>query len=295
MPADLDVTWFANRDEAQTAIVDADIAWVDMPGPEDTAATIACATRLRWLSTIYAGVDSFDLDQLRRMGTVLTNGTGINANAVAEYAVMGMLVAAKRFDQVYAARQRHEWPSDSPGKVELAGSKALIIGYGTIGRLIGDRLRAFDVDVTGVTRSGRENTLTPVQWRHRIDVFDWIVLAAPATNETGTMIGAAELSAMKPGAWLVNFARGSMVDQDALVSALSARRIGGAFLDTVTPEPLPADHPLWTAPNAILSMHLSGRSQTTMFTRAARLFLDNLAAFRAGRALVNQVDLALGY
>jgi phosphoglycerate dehydrogenase-like enzyme len=109
------------------------------------------------------------------------------------------------------------------------------------------------------------------------------------------MIGADELAAMKSSAWLVNIARGDMVDQEALIEALTKRRIAGAFLDTVSPEPLPPEHPLWGAPNTIHSMHLSGRSQTRMFPRAAALFLENLAAFMAGGTMRNVVDLEAGY
>lgn len=276
-------------------VADADIAWVDMMRPEWTGEAAAAGKRLKWLSTIYAGIDAFDVGLLKARGTILTNGVGINAIAVAEYAVMGMLAAAKRFDQVVRIADRREWPADAPGKVELHGTRALIVGYGTIGRMIGDRLAAFGVDVTGVTRSGRDGTLTPDQWRERIGEFDWIVLAAPSTGDTHALIGAEELAAMKPGAWLVNVARGDMVDQPALIEALEKRRIAGAFLDVVDPEPLPADHPLWTAPNLIHSMHLSGRSQTKMFMRAAALFLENVRAFVEGRPMQNVVDLDAGY
>jgi phosphoglycerate dehydrogenase-like enzyme len=109
------------------------------------------------------------------------------------------------------------------------------------------------------------------------------------------MIGAAEIGAMKPGAVLVNVARGSVVDQEALVAALAARAIGGAFLDVTSPEPLPADHPLWALPNAHVTMHLSGRAQDKMFQRSAARFLDNLERYRRGERLEPQVDLALGY
>lgn len=109
------------------------------------------------------------------------------------------------------------------------------------------------------------------------------------------MIAADELAAMKPGAWLVNIARGDMVDDAALIAALEGGRLGGAFLDPTDPEPLPADHPLWRAPRAIVTMHLSGRSQTRMFARAAELFLENLAAYRAGAPMRNVADLDAGY
>ncbi|HEY0622696.1 D-2-hydroxyacid dehydrogenase [Sphingomonas sp.] len=295
LPAGIEPHWFASREEAIALVADADIAWVDMQRPEWTGEAAAAGTRLKWLSTIYAGIDAFDTGLLKQRGTILTNGVGINAIAVAEYAVMGMLAAAKRFDQVVRTADRREWPTDAPGKVELYETRALIVGYGTIGRLIGDRLTAFGVEVTGVTRSGRDGTLTPDQWRDCIGDHDWIVLAAPSTGDTHALIGAAELAAMKPGAWLINVARGDMVDQPALIAALEKRRIAGAFLDVVDPEPLPADHPLWSAPNAILTMHLSGRSQTKMFMRAAALFLENAHAFMDGRTMKNVVDLDAGY
>lgn len=295
LPAEIEPHWFTNQAEAAAMVADADIAWVDMMRPEWTGEAAAAGKRLKWLSTIYAGIDAFDVDLLKARGTILTNGVGINAIAVAEYAVMGMLAAAKRFDQVVRMADRREWPTDAPGKVELYETRALIVGYGTIGRMIGERLTAFGVEVTGVTRSGRDGTLTPDQWRDQIGAFDWIILAAPSTGATHALIGAAELIAMKPGAWLINVARGDMVEQPALIEALEKRRIAGAFLDVVDPEPLPADHPLWAAPNVIHSMHLSGRSQTKMFMRAAALFLENVRAFVEGRPMQNVVDLDAGY
>ncbi|GAA3718771.1 hypothetical protein GCM10022268_28810 [Sphingomonas cynarae] len=296
LPADLAVTWFATVEEAKAGIADADIAWVDMQPPQLTGEVMAAAgPRVRWISTIYAGLDTFPLALLRDRDIALTNGAGINAVTVAEYAVLGILTAAKRLDEVVRAHDRRDWLADAPGKRELDGSRALVIGYGTIGRLIGARLAAFGVAVTGVTRSGRDGTLGPDDWRARLGEMDWVVLVAPSTTATRAMIGTAELAAMKDDAWLVNMARGDMVDQDALLAALDAGTIGGAFLDPTDPEPLPADHPLWRAPNTLVTMHLSGRSQTTMFRRGADLFLANLAAFVAGQPLRNQVDLHAGY
>ncbi len=295
LPAGLDVAWFTNHEEATAMVADADIAWVDMQRPAWTAEAVAAGSTLKWVSTIYAGLDAFPLALLKERGTVLTNGVGINAIAVAEYAVMGVLAAAKRFDEVVRIADRHEWTITAPGQIELLDTTALIIGYGAIGKLIGDRLAAFGVAVTGVTRSGRDGTLTPDQWPARIGDFDWVILAAPSTDQTKALLGADEFTAMKNSAWLINIARGDMVDQDALIEALTKRRIAGAFLDVVTPEPLPPEHPLWSAPNAIHTMHLSGRSQTKMFQRATALFLRNLKAFMAGEPLENQVDLDAGY
>lgn len=293
LPAIIEAHWFRTPEEAIALAADAEIGWLDMQPPHLVGNAIAAAERIKWVSTLYAGLDAFPLDLLAERGAVLTNGVGINAVAVAEYTVLGMLSAAKRYDEVVRISDRREWPLAAPGTQELFGSSALIVGMGTIGQLVADRLKAFGVSVTGVTRSGRDGTLTPDQWRARIGDFDWIVLAAPSTGETKAMFGAEELAAMKPSAWLVNIARGDMVDQEALVEALRAKAIGGAFLDVADPEPLPAHHPLWDL--ALLSMHFSGRSTTGMFERAGTLFLDNLRRYLAGEPLRNQVDLALGY
>lgn len=296
LPAGIEARWFASPSEANAMIEDAEIAWVDMQPTSLVADAIRSAgSRLRWVSTIYAGLDAFPLDVLRQGNVTLTNGVGVNAIAVAEYAVMGILAAAKRFDDVLRARDRHEWPSDAPGKIELPGTSALIVGMGAIGALVAERLRAFGVSVTGVTRSGRDGTLTPDAWRPRLAEFDWVVLAAPSTGATRMMVGAGELAAMKRSAWLINVARGDMVDQEALLAGLDTGLIAGAFLDPTDPEPLPPEHPLWRARNAMITMHLSGRSQSRMLERGASLFLENLRAYLAGRPMRNVADLEAGY
>lgn len=296
LPAGIEARWFASPSEANAMIEDAEIAWVDMQPTSLVADAIRSAgSRLRWVSTIYAGLDAFPLDVLRQGNVTLTNGVGVNAIAVAEYAVMGILAAAKRFDDVLRARDRHEWPSDAPGKIELPGTSALIVGMGAIGALVAERLRAFGVSVTGVTRSGRDGTLTPDAWRPRLAEFDWVVLAAPSTGATRMMVGAGELAAMKRSAWLINVARGDMVDQAALLAGLDTGLIAGAFLDPTDPEPLPPEHPLWRARNAMITMHLSGRSQSRMLERGASLFLENLRAYLARRPMRNVADLEAGY
>ena len=296
LPVNIDTFWFRDVKHAEDAMVDAEIAWVDSNDqPGMRRAIQAAGSRLKWLSTIYAGLDAFPLEHLRKNNVIVTNGAGVNALAVAEYAIMAVLVAAKRFDEVLRAFDRSEWLNSPPGRTEVDGSKALIIGYGTIGRLIGDRLSALGAKVTGVTRSGRDGTLTPDKWRDRVDEFDWIILAAPSTDRTKKLIGPAEFSKFKRGAWIINIALGNMIDDAALVLALREGRIGGAFLDPTDPEPLPPNHPLWSAPNTIVTMHLSGQSQTRMFQRASQLFLENLDAYLHDRPMKNVADLGAGY
>lgn len=295
LPASLEVRWFTRPEDALKEVVDAEVAWVDFHSAELVAGAIEASRRLKWLFTIAAGVEFIDLSRLREKGVILTNGLGMNAAVVADYAVMGILVAAKRYDQVVRIADRHEWTDVPPGRTELEGSGALIVGQGAIGTQIAERLQAFGVAVTGVTRSGRDGTLNAGEWRPRLGEFDWVILAAPATGETRRLIGADELEAMRPTAWLVNIARGDLVDQDALIEALREGRIGGAFLDTVSPEPLPGDHPLWSAPNCLMTMHLAGRSQNRLVERGAGLFLQNLDAFLSGSPMRNVVDLESGY
>jgi len=295
LPPGVDVRWFMSKDEALALATEAEIGWFDMYDKRDMAQVIAAATKMKWLNSIYAGVDGMPLDLLAERGVTVTNGAGINAITIAEYVVMGMLTVAKGYAQVVRAQDRREWLQDSPGKVELYGSKALLLGYGAIGKLIEERLTPFGVEMTVVRRSPGPNTLTPDAWRARLGEFDWVILAVPATAETEGMIGTEELAAMKPSATLINIARGSVVDTQALVFALKTGVIGSAFLDVTDPEPLPEDHPLWALDNAHITMHLSGRAQDKMFARSAERFLANLDRYLKHEPLEPQVNLALGY
>ncbi|MEL7317994.1 MAG: D-2-hydroxyacid dehydrogenase [Pseudomonadota bacterium] len=299
LPTDLDVRWFMNKEEALDAVADAEIGWFDMNEKEMMAETLLAAKKLKWLNSIYAGLDFLDMDVLIERGITVTNGAGINAITIAEYVVMGMLNIAKGYRDVVRAQERHEWLMDSPGKRELAGSKALLLGYGAIGKLIKPRLEAFDVEVTVVRRTpdktGGDGVLTPDQWRAKLGEFDWVILAVPATPETDAMIGEAELAAMKSDAVLVNIARGAVVDQPALITALENKAIGAAFLDVTEPEPLPSDNPLWGLDNAHITMHLSGRAQDQMFFRSAARFLENLEKYRRGEPVAPIFDPKRGY
>ena len=295
VPAWVDLRSFSSTADLHDLAPQAEIGWFDLYKTAAMAGAIGAATRLRWLNSIYAGVDSFPLDVLAARGVVLTNGTGINAITIAEYVVMGMLTMAKGYAQVVRAQDRQEWLIESPGKQELCGSRALILGAGEIGGRVARMLAGFDVDVTTVRRRPAPGCIGPDAWRARLGEFDWVIIAVPATPETVGLIGATEIAAMKPGAALVNVARGSVIDQDALIAALTAGRLGGAFLDVCTPEPLPPGHPLWTTPNAHVTMHLSGRAQSRMFARAADRFLANLDRWHRGEPVAPQVDLVAGY
>ena len=295
LPEWVEPRWFMSKEEALQLAPEAEIGWFDFTQPGPMIEVVTAATGLKWLNSIYAGLDFLPLDLLAERGVTVTNGAGINAITIAEYTVMLMLAHAKGYRAVVRAQDRHEWLLDSPGKRELFGERVLLLGLGAIGGLVKTRLEAFGMEVVPVRRSGGDGALKPDQWRGDLGSFDWIVLAVPSTPDTHGMIGAAELATMKPSAVLVNIARGEVIDQDALMQALAAKRIEAALLDVTTPEPLPAEHPLWGLENAQVTMHLSGRAQTKMFQRSADRFIENLARWHAGEPVEPRLDLALGY
>ena len=295
LPDWVEPLWFMSKEEAIELAPRAEIGWFDFNQPGPMCEVVTAATNLKWLNSIYAGLDFLPLDLLNERGTIVTNGAGINAITIAEYVVMLMLAHAKGYREVVRAQDRNEWLLDSPGKRELAGERVLLLGMGAIGSLIKPRLEAFDMKVVPVRRSGADGALKPDEWRGKLGEFDWVVLAVPSTPETHHMIGAEELAAMKANAVLVNIARGDVVDQDALIDALKGKRIEAALLDVTDPEPLPEDHPLWSLHNAQVTMHLSGRAQSKMFQRSADRFIENLARWHAGEPVEPRFDPALGY
>ncbi|MBX7493575.1 D-2-hydroxyacid dehydrogenase [Qipengyuania sp. 1NDW9] len=295
LPDWVEPMWFMTKEQALEMAPEAEIGWFDLNDKDPMIEIANAATNLKWLNSIYAGLDFLPLDVLQERGVTVTNGVGINAITIAEYVVMLMLAHAKGYREVVRAQERHEWLLDSPGKRELSGERVLLLGLGAIGSLIKTRLEAFDMTVVPVRRSDGEGSLRPGEWREKLGEFDWVILAVPSTDETRHMIAASELAAMRPNAVLVNIARGDVVKQDDLVEALQAKTIEAALLDVTDPEPLPEDHPLWDLENAQVTMHLSGRAQTKMFMRSADRFVENLERWHKGEPVGPQMDLVAGY
>ncbi len=295
LPECVEPLWFASKDQALEFAPEAEIGWFDLNEKEPMVEIARAATGLKWMNSIYAGLDFMPLDLLKQRGVTVTNGVGINALTIAEYVVMLMLAHAKGYREVVRAQDRHEWLLDSPGKRELAGERVLLLGMGAIGSLIKTRLEAFDMKVVPLRRSVAYGALKPGELRAKLGDFDWVVLAVPSTPETRHMIGALELAQMRPNGVLVNIARGDVVDQEALVEALQEKTIEAALLDVTDPEPLPEDHPLWDLENAQVTMHLSGRAQNKMFQRSADRFVENLERWENGEPVQPQMDLDAGY
>ena len=290
LPDWLEPRWFADPREALELGADAEIGWLDMNDKRDMANAIVGATRMHWLNSMFAGIDGLPLRTLLERGVAVTNGAGLNAVTIAEYVLMGMLTIAKGYREIVRAQERREWLADAPGKLELAGSRALLIGHGAIGSLVHERVAAFGVDVTVARRKPDVDAHGPGpdDWRGRLGEFDWVVLTVPATPQTKGMFGAVEIAALKPNAVLVNVGRASVIDQAALVAALQARRIAGAFLDVTDPEPLPRRHPLLALENVIIAPHLGSATEQTR-QKMAEISVENLRRGLAGQPLLFEV------
>lgn len=295
LPDWVEPCWFADGDQLIEIAPTVELGWFDTFDFQHTVAAYEKAENARWLNTMAAGVEEFPLDLLRERGVVFTNGAALNAGPIAEYVLLGMLSVAKGYGEVVRAQDRREWLREPPGRGQIEDARVLVLGAGGIGRRVGEVLRALGAEVIEARRRSAPGVLGEHEWRGRLGEFDWIVLAVPSTPATDKMLGAAEFGAMKPGAGIVNVSRGAVIDQDALLAALDSGSVGAAFLDVTDPEPLPADHPLWGHPAVHISMHLSGRSQESLYPLAAKRFLENLARWHEGVPLVSVVDFEKGY
>jgi phosphoglycerate dehydrogenase-like enzyme len=249
---------------------------------------------LRWVQLPNAGVEPWLEAGLITDDLVFSSAAGSYAPAVAEHTLALLLTAARRLPELIRART---WTHPSPAT--LCGATVGIIGTGGIGRALIDMLAPLGATVLAVTRSGRqvpgaERSFDPSGVPDVLRRSDYVVLAAPTTPATRSMIGAAELAVMKPTGWLVNVGRGALVDTEALVVALRAGQIGGAALDVTDPEPLPDGHPLWTEPRAVITPH-TANSEALLLPELAKRVRENTARFLAGQPPIGIIDPSLGY
>lgn len=267
------------------------------------------APNLRWLQYPGAGVDGLRASGLLdpQSGVIVTTATGIHATTISEYVFGSMLMFNWNWPQMVRLQDGHVWAKSagwySLGGRELAGQTLGIVGMGSIGRRIAQLGRAFGMRVVGSRRSFAEGNAAdpdldrsypPDRLHEMLSTCDYVVLAVPLTPETERMIGEAELRAMKPTTYLVNIARGHVIDEVALIKALREGWIAGAGLDVVETEPLPSHSPLYGMPNVILTPHVAGVS-VHYEQRLAQLFADNLQRYRAGQLLLNRFEPARGY
>jgi len=257
--------------------------------------------RVRWVHTRSAGLDGLLFPELVESAAPLTNGTGVFGESLGEFALAGILFFAKDLRRMVRNQSAGRWEPFSVA--EIAGQTVAIIGYGDIGRAVASRARAMGMRVVSVKRHAppigstdgfAERIYTPDRICEVISLADYVVVAAPLTAETRGLIGEPQFAAMKPTAVVINLGRGPVIDEGAMVHALSGQRIRGAVLDVFDTEPLPDGHPFYRLENVLLSPHTADHTADWL-ERAMRLFLDNYARFAKGQPLLNLVDKKLGY
>ncbi|MGE2715945.1 D-2-hydroxyacid dehydrogenase [Mycolicibacterium litorale] len=263
------------------------------------AQTLAQSPRLRWIQATSAGVGTrMEALGLRHSPLVVTTASGVHAGPLAEFALAGILYFARDVPRLIDDRIGRVWRTGPAS--ELAGRHAVIVGAGQIGTRIAELLRALGVSSTGVVRTPRpvtppyDDVVTGQALSDHLPRADILVVAAPITGQTRAMIGAREIAALPPGALVVNVGRGTTIDEDAMIEALRARRLGGAVLDVTATEPLPAESPLWTLDNVILSPHGAANVQSEN-AKIVEIFTDNLRRYLGGRPLRNVYDHDAGY
>ncbi|MFC4077730.1 D-2-hydroxyacid dehydrogenase [Salinithrix halophila] len=256
-------------------------------------------TGLRWIHIISAGLELLPFAELKERNIHVTNARGIHEIPMGEYAVSAMLQVTRKANDFFRAQQEGRWSREIRVR-ELFGKTVGIVGAGAIGVGIARRVKPFGVELLGINSNGRNRD--PFDEMGDFDFLpelfsrsDFIIVALPLTDATKRRIGQAELACMKADAHLINIARGSVVDEMALLSALREQRIGGAVLDVFEEEPLSPEHPFWEMENVILTPHVAGRSPFYM-KRALAIFEDNLPVYLTGEGEWNNpVKLARGY
>jgi phosphoglycerate dehydrogenase-like enzyme len=256
---------------------------------------------VRWVHCSWAGLDRVLSQELVESPAILTNGRGVFSSSLGEWVLGAILYFAKDFRRLVRNQGEGRW---EPFEVaSVAGRTVGIVGYGDIGRAVARCVRPMGMRVLGLTRRGpvagqaddlAQEVFGPDDRIRMIEQCDYLVITAPLTPETRGMVGAAELAAMRPGAVLINVGRGPVIDEEALVEALSRNEIRGAALDVFQREPLPQGHPLYHLENVLLSPHSADRTPGWL-DEAMQLFLDNLGRYDKGQALVNVVAKERGY
>jgi phosphoglycerate dehydrogenase-like enzyme len=291
--ADGALRWRGDPAKAEVCCLSADM-WEDLESRQLVLPALFRLERLRWFHTFSAGVDSPAFKVLLDRGVTLTNSSGASAPSIAQYVLAMMLHRVKRIGEFTAQQGQREWAQLRGG--ELTGMTAGIIGTGAIGGETARLAKACGMRVIGMRRSEKparwvDEQVPPRRLGYLLRESDFVVLACPLTKETAGMIGGPQLRQMKRDATLINIARGRVVDEAALIGALDGGVIGGAVLDVFEQEPLPAESPLWSMPNVIVTPHNSGVSPLNM-ERSMAIFVDNLARFAGGRRMRNVVTAA---
>lgn len=278
------------------------------------AQQVKSAPHLRWIHSTAAAVHQLLIPEIVNSNITITNARSVHGPVVAEHVLALMFALSKRLPTAFRLQQRHQWGQDAmaeeqPPLRELRDSTLGIVGVGSIGGQVAATASAMGMRVIAV----RANPMKGVDWlpaddptrsQHRVygpkDLSrmlaqsDFVVISAPVTSATAKLIDGTALAAMKPDSYLINVARGALVDEHALIEALGQRKIGGAALDVFEQEPLPGDSPLWDMDNVIITPHQAGISHQ-LWERQYKLFSENLRRYLKGAPLIGLVDKTAGY
>jgi len=289
-------------DEASLAIETTDIALASRL----SAAMVERAPRLRWVhSTAAAVANLLPLDEFAARGIIVTNSRGIQAVPIAEHVMGGLLVLARRFNVMFDAQRDRRWIQNDLTRNawpwSLQGRKMTILGLGTIGQEVARRAHAFGMSVTGIRRrldqpvpAFVERMVGPDRLHDALSGCDVLVISAPFISGTDGLIGTKEIELLNGGAIIINVARGKIVDEPALITAIQRGHLGGAVLDVFESEPLDRASPLWSLPNVIISPHSAG-VRPDHWDEVIDLFSENLRRFQRGEPLLNMVNCDAGY
>jgi phosphoglycerate dehydrogenase-like enzyme len=257
---------------------------------------------LIWVHSATAGVERVLTPQALERGLAITNARGVFSDPIAEYVLMWVLAVSRRLPQLLELQRERTW-QPLPGR-EMSDVTIGVVGLGSIGRRVAQLAVKFGSRVVAIRRSsggesaegveGISEVMTPDHLPELMAQSDFVVLALPLTTDTQDLFDARMFANAKPGSWLINVARGALVDERALVRAVRDGTLGGAVLDAFKEEPLPADSELYSTPNIIVTPHTSWSSGRVL-DRSIELFCDNLARFAKGEPLLNLVDPGAGY
>jgi phosphoglycerate dehydrogenase-like enzyme len=300
LPDDVRVVASQSAEFFDTSVAEAEIVFAGLGTAGLLRQLWPRAERLVWVHSLSAGVEGLLFPELVESPVILTNARGVFRRSLAEFTIAAALFFAKDLRRMVASQRACVWdPFDIE---ELHGRTMGIVGYGEIGRGVAERAHAFGMNLLALRRRPElcaadpliAEAFAPERRLEMISRCDYLVLASALTPATRGMIGAREIAAMKPNAVLINVGRGPVVEEAALVQALSARRIRGAALDVFEVEPLPAGHPFYSLDNLLLSPHCADHTAGWL-EMAVQFFVDNCRRYLAGEPLWNVVDKRQGY
>jgi len=285
----------ADCDRIDCTFQDRDIRFNDEQIHAAYSDALVATKSCRWVHITSSGINPAPwVDAIDKRGATITTSTGSNAEPVAQTGFTGLLMLARGFASHVRSQHKHEWnplrgtalPDD------LRGQTVLLVGVGAVGKNFAGFARAFGLKVIGVRRSPQrpddpvDELHPPSKLPELLPRADWIVVACPLTKETRDLISADAFKHMRKGARLINIARGEIVDENALLTALKSGHLAGAYIDAHVQEPLPADSPLWDMPNVIVTPHNAAAS-TGNEKRCAEIFIHNLDHWLRGEPMLN--------